>query len=349
MGKNIIFTCLDSQQRIETDVNKLSHRLTYHTNIKSCQDFIKLNEDQAIFLIISSLDIDLLLSNIEIFKQVHSIFIFSTPDDPYKLVHDQNLNVIGFYHQLDSLSSSIDEEITEYNKQFYQWIIFDSDQYEKRDLSKHAHDFLGFQLFHRLIRHLKRDEHAKQKMIDFFRQNYPTHCQFIDKYESRTALDWYINNSFLQQLVNQQLNTFNINHLYQMRYYLSDLCESIYQQRQQTIQSNQEDFIVYHSMKLSEHEFNYMKNNQGKLILMRNFLLTTEPYEQSDDLTNIIFEIQCNIRQLGDRLIFADLSQSNQNQSNKHILFDINTTFRLESIVEHEQFWFIQLITVNDG
>ena len=343
--KNIIFTCFDSRQRIKENINKLSHQILYHTNIESCQDFIELNEHQTIFLIISSSDIDLLLSNIVIFKQVHSIFIFSLPEDPYKLVRDENLNVIGFYHQLVALSSSIDEEILEYNKQFYQWTIFDQDQFEKRDLSKHAHDFLGFHLFHQLLHHLKRDEHAKQQMMDFFRQNIPKNYEFIETYESKDALNWYLNHSFIQQLINQELKTLNFLHLYQLRYFLADLCENLHQQSH-----SQENFTVYHHTKLSASEFRNMKNYQGKLMLIRGFLLTSDHVEQSDEFINIIFEIQCNIRELGERLIFVDLSQqSDQNQTRKHILFDFNTTFRLENIIEHDKSWLIRLSTVDDG
>jgi len=338
--KNIVFTCLDTQKHIE-NVNKLSYSITYHINIESCRDFIQSNDHQAIFLISSSLDIDLLLSNIELFKQVHSIFIFSSPDDRYKLVHDENLNVIGFYHQFNSLVSSIDEEIAEYNKQFYQWIIFDQEQYEKRDLSKHGHDFIGFHLFHKLIHHLPRDENAKQQMIEFFQEKSLLNYEFILTYQSNDALDWYLNHALLQQLINQELKTFNINNLYRLRYFLGDLCESLRQERQMSTQYYQSNFIVYHFMKLTKNEFNDMRNNQGKLILMRGFLLTSDiPHEQSDDFIDTIFEIQCNIRELGNALI---LSRSNQT------LFDINTTYQLESIVKCDQYWIIQLITVNNG
>ena len=98
--KSIVFTSLDSQQQQIEHINKLSHPITYHINIESCKHFIQSNEHQAIFLIVASSDIDLLLSNIEIFKQVHSIFIFSCPNDRYRLVRDENLNIIGFYPAL---------------------------------------------------------------------------------------------------------------------------------------------------------------------------------------------------------------------------------------------------------
>ena len=105
---------------------------------------------------------------------------------------------------------------------------------------------------------------------------------------------------------------------------------------------------------------NYLKENQGKLMLMKGFLsinchslsalrFPTKSIQQAD-LIDVLFEIECNVKELGDNLIFADLTQfSEESISKTEVLFDLNTTFRLENIQQVEQIWIIRIIAVNDG
>jgi hypothetical protein len=51
------------------------------------------------------------------------------------------------------------------------------------------------------------------------------------------------------------------------------------------------------------------------------------------DFIPVLFEIECNIKELDDQVIFAELS------SEEIVLFDFNTTFRLENIQQNEQIW----------
>jgi hypothetical protein len=63
----------------------------------------------------------------------------------------------------------------------------------------------------------------------------------------------------------------------------------------------------------------------------------------------VLFEIECNIKELGDSIIFADTTKFNDLPCQKTILFDFNTTFQLDNIQQDGQLWLIKLNAVNVG
>jgi hypothetical protein len=124
--------------------------------------------------------------------------------------------------------------------------FFIFDEYAYKDLTKQSSDFLWFQLFHDVILHLPNDEKAKKQMIEF-----------SQKYQSKEALSLFIENLSLNQMINEALKMKNINQLYALRYFLADLIENL------TQQYDKEYLIAYREMKLSNDEFNQLRENTG--------------------------------------------------------------------------------------
>ncbi|CAF4396952.1 unnamed protein product, partial [Adineta steineri] len=135
----------------------------------------------------------------------------------------------------------------------------------------------------------------------------------------------------LQKMINKALQTKDIDRLYHLRYFLSDLSECLSREHQQIVESE----------------------NQGKLLSIKGFLflnslstnLTTESIENKD-LIDVVLQIECNIKEMDNNHIFIDLTRSNKKEE---VLFDLNTTFRLESIHQDKQIWLIKIIATNDG
>ncbi|CAF1249385.1 unnamed protein product [Adineta steineri] len=106
-------------------------------------------------------------------------------------------------------------------------------------------------------------------------------------------------------------------------------------------------------MKLSKNEFNYLKENQGELLSIKGFLflnslsknITTE-FIENKDLINVVLQIECNLKEMGNNHVFIDLTRLNEKEE---VLFDLNTTFKLESIHQDKQIWLIKMIATNDG
>jgi len=278
------------------------------------------------------------------------IFIFSFNDDPYKHILDENTKIIGFYDNFKSFCSSIEQEIKSIKKEFYRWTLFDEDEYETKDLSKQSNEFLWFQLFHDVILHFLHDEKAKKEMIDSCYQS-NLENEFEQNYQSKGALDYFIKNFFLNQMINEALRTKNIDRLYSLPYLRVDLINNLTSKHKQIRQSNRENLIVYRQMNLSIDEFNQLQQNKGKFISMKGFLManTMRSVMRSSinrtDFISVLFEIECNIKELDDQVSFADINQSSLEEI---FIFDFNTTYRLKNIQQNGQLWVIYLNVVND-
>ncbi|CAF1232990.1 unnamed protein product [Adineta steineri] len=75
---------------------------------------------------------------------------------------------------------------------------------------------------------------------------------FEEEYESNDAIYCYRKNSSLQKMINKALQTKDIDQLYHLRYFLSDLSECLSREHQQIVESGEENFVFSQEMKLSK-------------------------------------------------------------------------------------------------
>jgi tetratricopeptide (TPR) repeat protein len=353
--ENIILIWFDPNNELQNDTEHLKIKLhvVFHTELESCITFIQSTENKKIFLVISGSYVSQILSDIETLRRINCIFILSSKKDQYEHLLFKYTEIIGIYDKFDMLCSSIRDQIDFIDKQFYTWNFFDQDKYATRDLSKQPSDFLWFQLFHDVLLHFPRDKQAKKQMIDAYRYYYqdnrealPLIDEFEEKYQSNEAIRWYMNNSFLRKMINKALRTEDIGQLYMLRYFLAELIEKLAREHHKIPQSGTEKLTVYRQLKLSNNEFETMKNSKGKLISMKGFLTASHvrSFTKRQDLIDVLLEIECN-----DNVIFADITQWNESSCQEEILFDLNATFKLENIQQDEQLWCIRMVAVNDG
>ncbi|CAF1654889.1 unnamed protein product, partial [Rotaria sp. Silwood1] len=151
----------------------------------------------------------------------------------------------------------------------------------------------------------------------------------------------------------------DIDLLYKLRYFLGDLIENLAREHQEIVQSGTTYFILYRKMILSKNEFNKLKHNKHKLISIKEFFtasrsplvalpLTTQS-EKRNNLISVVFQIECNLQEIGDHFSFANITQFNQCLHQEEILFDLNATFHLENIQEEKQIAIIKMTAVNDA
>lgn len=65
------------------------------------------------------------------------------------------------------------------------------------------------------------------------------------------------------------------------------------------------------------------------------------------DSISVLFQIECNIREIGKSVIFADIIQLSYYPEEEEILFNLNACFRIQSIEQDELI--IRLNLVNEG
>ena len=224
--------------------------------------------------------------------------------------------------------------------------------------------FFGFNFFHDVILDLSRNELAKEQMIDtcrYYYRNNLEQLQLIDEfeqdYESDEAIRWYLTKSFLRKMINKALKMKDIDLLYKLRYFIGNLFENLADQHQQIIESGKETFMFYQEIKLPKNKFEKLKENKGKLISMKGFLTITDPHlsssvsttkttRQTTNLVTVLFQIECNLYELGNNFIFTNINECSIQDD---ILFDLNATFRLENIEKYEEIWIIKMIAISQG
>ncbi|CAF4859024.1 unnamed protein product [Rotaria sp. Silwood1] len=187
--------------------------------------------------------------------------------------------------------------------------------------------------------------------------------KFIDEfdrtYRSVDAIRWYSKQCFVYKIVSKALRCEDINQLHLLRFFIGDLSESLAREHKKILFSNQKLLNVYRGVKLSNDEFNKLKEANGKLISTNSYFSTSQcrlqalafakkPTEQ-DDLSYVLFEIECNIEELGENVIFADITNFSEYTQEKEVLFDLGTSFRIENIINEKQLWVVKLKATNEG
>jgi tetratricopeptide (TPR) repeat protein len=340
---NIILICFDSNNEFNNDTEDFKIRLhqinrpvVFHTELESCINFIKSIEQEKIFLIISGSSASQIVPHITLFDQIDSIFILSPKNNHHEHLPLEDSKIVGIYDKLDLLFISINEQIDFIEKRLHRWCFFDQVEYATKDLSKQANGFLWLQLFHSVLLHLPCDQPVKRQKIDTCRPYY----------QPNDAIPWFMKHSSLRNKINKALQLEDIDQLYIFRHFLSDLIQNLRYEHQKF---KRENLVVYRRMKLSRDEFNQIQENKDKLISMKGFLIaSTErllPTKQTNFIS-VLFEIECNLKELDENFIFADVTQLACQET---ILFDLNSTFRVDHIKQDEQFWIVKLNAVNVG
>ena len=352
-----IIICFDPNhetKKWKKQLEQINDNVIFHTKWKRFIHLMESIEKEKIFLIIPCSQVSSRIMN---HHQIEAIFLFSFNNDQYQYLLFDDSRIIGIYDNVDRLCSSLEERIKLMNKQLYQWNLFDPNEYKTKDLSKQSNDFLWYQLFHDVISHFSYDENARQEMIDLYYQNNLQELNLLDEFEqnyhAKESLLLFKKNVFLHQLINRALKTKNIDQLYSLRYFLTDLINNIEHRHQQIIQSNREYLIVYREMHLLMDELNQLRENQGQLISLKGFLMTSTVRSVSPststngtDLISVLFQIEFHIKELSDQIIFGEIDSLSLEET---FLFDFNTTFQLENIEQIEQIWMIKLKVVNHG
>jgi len=347
-------------------LREINDYVVFHNELELCLTHIRSIANEKIFLVTSGARASEILPHLLSLRQIDSIFIFCMKISKYEHLMNKYSKIIGIYVKIDSLCESIREQMNLVNKQFETFSFFDQNQKAIKDLSRESAEFLRSQLFTHVILRLPRHQQAKKQMLDICRQYYRgnlTEQRLIDEFE-RTytpdkAIQWYSKESFIYKLVNKALRCEDIDQLHTFRFFIGDLSESLARKHQEIVQSGEQILTVYRGAKLSSEELDKLKENKGKLISTNGFLSTSrlrapalafakKPTKRTD-AAPVLFEIKCDVQQLGDAIIFADIAQFSDYQNEQEVLFDLSASFRLETIQHDGQVWLIKMSASGEG
>ncbi|CAF0824070.1 unnamed protein product [Adineta steineri] len=357
---------IDTETTIER-LREINDYVLFYTELNQCRTRIQSIHNEKIFLIISDTQASKLLPSIMNLPQIDSIFIFRTDKTEDKNFTNEYVKIVGVYEDLDSLYLSLEEQVKFVEKQLETFHIFDQFQKSIGNLPKQSAEFFWFQILKNTIDRFPQNLNSKTQALDICRSYYRGNSKqlkeiddFENNYQSNSAIQWYANKSFVYKLISKALRSEDINQLYNFRFFLRDLTKNLAREHHKLIESPEKTLTVYRGMRLSSEELNKFKENQGKIISTDGYLCTTrrrdkalafatKPTEYSNILP-IVFEIQCDIQQLGNQIIFADIAEFSEHSSEREVLFDLDSGFRLESVEQDDdQVWIIKMNVSTDA
>ncbi|CAF1035021.1 unnamed protein product [Adineta steineri] len=114
---------------------------------------------------------------------------------------------------------------------------------------------------------------------------------------------------------------------------------------------------------MTRNEAEQLQANKGQLIAANTYWSTSRKKSvaymyingcQNDtDRMVVLFQIECNLRNEENSVIFADISGSSNFPEEKEVLFDIGAVFRIESVtsetIDKTEVFVVQMKTTNEG
>ncbi|CAF1375623.1 unnamed protein product [Rotaria sp. Silwood1] len=357
----------DDTKQTAKELREINNYVIFHSDQLECVDYIKSVRDEKIFLITSGKAASSILPETIQLKQIDSIFIFCFKIEKYQDLLQKYESVVGIYSNRSTLINAIKENVDLLQKQLNAFSFYNEHQEKAtRDLSQESAEFIWFQLFKDVILRMSANNNAKEQLIQFCSQYYrgnQKEYKNIDQFESSYRPDkciyWYTRETFLYKLVNKALRTEDMAQLYIFRFFIVDLSLHLAKLHEK---NREKDKVVmlYRGLKLENEELNRLKQNEGNLISTNGFLSTSRSKQvalkfalKSAKRTNVVstlYEIECNLNE-SKSIVFADITKYSEFAAEQEVLFDLGSTFKIQSIIEDKELklFVVKLKASDDG
>ncbi|CAF1536074.1 unnamed protein product [Didymodactylos carnosus] len=103
---------------------------------------------------------------------------------------------------------------------------------------------------------------------------------------------------------------------------------------------------AYRGVNLSDEEFEKLKENEGNLISTNDFLSTSRCHEVALHFAGesakhrhevgVLFEIECDLSELNDTIVVADIAHFSSFADEEEVLFDLGATFEIRVVHQTE-------------
>jgi hypothetical protein len=193
-------------------------------------------------------------------------------------------------------------------------------------------------------------DESRTEMIEEFRRIYNDNDLtladidiFEQTYNCNSALQWYTRDSFLFRTINKALRSSDVEMMFKMRYFLTDLyvqLNDLYQQSQ-TLYNRPIIEKLYRGQLMSKNEFEYFQQLQGHIISINTFFSTTTSLQiallfanssfNNDDFFPIVFCIETN-PYVHHKRPYANISKFSIYSDEDEVLFAMGSLFRIQYI-----------------
>ncbi|CAF0804261.1 unnamed protein product [Didymodactylos carnosus] len=373
MIQSQVFIKLITQEiTLLSKLNLIIEQVYLFSNVNDCIDFIETVVNKKVFLIITVLLEQEILTKIYALPSVSLVFIYHDDnsqqhDDERDKRDDAFSKFMGIFTEPETLLKCIRSKIRLISRCETTTVfsLFSRNQKSTRLLSKERASFLWFQLLVSLLEQMPNTEQAKQEMISKCKEYYQTSTielnkieQFQTLYKSEDAIKWYTADCFLYKLINKALRTEDTNLLYLFRFYVIDLCQQLKQEQEK--QTLSETIILYRGQIMPQQELYELQHNISIYIATNGFFSTTRDKKvalsfinlsnnANETVQNVLFEITVDFKI--KNVVYADVAQDSQMEEEKEVLFNIGSIFCIDSVeFDHKlKLWIIQMSVVDNN
>ncbi|UJR18535.1 hypothetical protein I4U23_005442 [Adineta vaga] len=320
--------------------------LLYNNSELFLEEIQSMAEKTRLVIIMSGCFAENLLPKLSsLLREICSIFIFCKDSTNYKYLLKQCRKIIDICTDNQSLKEAIEEELHP-SKIFF---IMDRDLNPLFSLKYDSEEFNAYKQNIENLKSYPWTSNSREKMLDECEKQYRKNNaqrrkieEFKYNYTPETAIRWYTRDSFLYRLVNKALRSLDMDQINIFRPFIRDLCAQLEQLHKQ----NQLDLpltVFRGHGNMTENQFEKIKRNIGTLISFNGFLSTTKDKQVAIDFAgsmtspnkSILFEIQTNYNL--KNVIFADISQFSDMQSEQEVLFSLCSIFRINDIIDDKE------------
>ena len=160
-------------------------------------------------------------------------------------------------------------------------------------------------------------------------------------------------------MVNKALRSEDFDQLQTFRFFIGDLSLSLAREHQKMLSSGEIRLTVYRGVALDREEFEKLHGSEGHIISTNGYLSTSrskpralrfaKKSNQRNNMVGVLFQIELDVQQLGKSVIYADIASLSHFQNEEEVLFDLNASFRLDSIEQDKEIQLVRMTATNDG
>ena len=340
------------------------------TDPEHCINFLRNIKDEKIFLIISNIFDDHMISIIHDINQLDSIYVF----DPNKRRYEQRstdwIKMRGIFIDITSICDALKQAVQQCDKDSIAMSFVSN-----REPSHPIHQdrmvnsmFMYTQLLKEALLEIEFDPQSVKELATFCREQYCENEKELKKinefehdYHLHTPIWWYTSDFCLHRMLNRALRVFEMDTILKMGFFLADVHRQIVQLHRQQSSNYQLLFTVYRGQGLLKEEFDKLIHTKGGFISFNNFLSTSKDRYvslqfarsalQKPDFVGLLFIITIDPKNPSTSFALLD-NVSYYQDVEQEVLFSMHTVFRLGEIeqLEHpsQRLWQVNLTLTDE-
>ncbi|CAF1003116.1 unnamed protein product [Adineta steineri] len=363
--ENLILICLDKNiKEYENSLNLLQlhiNTIELYSNPEEFRTFIQQIKDEKLLVILSETVVEQVTSEIDNHSQIDSVYIYCNQKEYHENWSTNSPKIKGVYSNLQSIHDALRRDVRRINNDLISIQILTNKKSNELEQS-----FTFALLLKEILINSESNEQIKQEFIKFSRFYYEKNSNelnLIDVFQTNNynqikPIEWYTRECFISSMIHRALRLYDIEILYKLAFFIRDLHKQINDSYLQS--PDHQKLTVYYGSGISNDQFTKLNMNINDIISFNTFLFTTidrksslnfaKQSENDLHLIPVLFQIEID-RSKSSSSPFIALDESDYyHDSDRHVLFTLNSIFRITHIERGEdKIQQINLILIDDN